>query len=94
MYDIFWDRETGGILLTDEKEDAIKGEVRPVFYEELDLLGFERHWSYDRIDKPLLWATPGRRYFYQGELVAEAKGGSIPRREQWELMSAGVTQAW
>jgi len=77
MYDIFWDRETGGILLTEKKSEATKGEVRPVFYEELDLLGFNKYWSYSKVNKPLLWATPGRRYFYRGELVAEARGGGF-----------------
>ncbi|WP_027356609.1 phosphoadenosine phosphosulfate reductase domain-containing protein [Desulfofundulus thermocisternus] len=77
MYDILWDRETGGILLTESKSEVIRGEVRPVFFEELDLLGFNRHWSYAQVEEPLLWATPGRRYFYRGELVAEAKGGGF-----------------
>jgi phosphoadenosine phosphosulfate reductase len=77
MYDILWDRDTGGILLTESKSEAIRGEIRPVFFEELDLLGFDRHWSYSKVDGPLLWATPGRRYFYRGELVAEARGGGF-----------------
>lgn len=78
MYDILWDRETGGILLTERKSETIKGEVRPVFCEELDLLGFNRYWSYSSgVKEPLLWATPGRRYFYRGELVAEARGGGF-----------------
>ena len=46
-----------------------------VFYEELDLLGFDKHWNYPKCDNPLLWAN-GRRYFYKGELVAIAKGGN------------------
>ncbi|MBC7325121.1 MAG: phosphoadenosine phosphosulfate reductase family protein, partial [Moorella sp. (in: Bacteria)] len=85
MYDILWDKETGGILLTEPSMDGLRGEVRPVFFEELDLLGFDRYWSYPRQEEPLLWATPGRRYFYRGELVGEAKGGGFFQPPQIEF---------
>jgi len=52
-----------GILLTDKTNDEIINPPRPVFYEELDLLGFDRYWSYPRSREPLLWAI-GRRYYY------------------------------
>ena len=77
MYEICWDRDTGGIFLSDEKMDGIRGETRPVFFEELDLLGFDKYWNYPRGEEPLLWAVGGRKYYYQGELVAEAKGGGL-----------------
>jgi|LFRM01.1.fsa_nt_gb phosphoadenosine phosphosulfate reductase len=77
MYEICWDRDTGGIFLSDEKMDGIRGETRPVFFEELDLLGFDKYWNYPRAEEPLLWAVGGRKYYYQGELVAEAKGGGL-----------------
>lgn len=53
-------------------------EVRPVFHEELKLLGFDRQfgWVIPEREKPLMWAE-GRRYFYRGELVGEARGGSL-----------------
>lgn len=77
MYKIVWDKKTGGVLLTsnDDGADTILL-PRPVFYEELDLLGFDKHWQYPNNDSPLLWAN-GRRYYYKGEWVAEAKGGNI-----------------
>ena len=71
MYNVKWDNEINGILLTDD-EGIVP--PRPVFYEELDLLGFNKHWKYPKVKSPLLWAI-GRRYFYKGELVAIAKGG-------------------
>jgi phosphoadenosine phosphosulfate reductase len=79
MYNIIWDKETGGIILTEQKnnDETTRGEVRPVFFEELDLLGFDRYWYYHRVAEPLLWATPGRHYYYRGELVAEAEGGGF-----------------
>ncbi len=78
MYEIVWDPETGGILLQETGAEGLKASVRPVFHEELDLLGFGHKWRYPRGEAPLLWATSvGRRYFYRGQCVAEAKGGSF-----------------
>jgi len=72
MYNVKWDSEINGILLTDD-EGIVP--PRPVFYEELDLLGFDKYWNYPKTENPLLWAN-GRRYFYKGEFVATAKKGS------------------
>ncbi|HOM97926.1 MAG TPA: hypothetical protein PLY41_06460, partial [Acetomicrobium sp.] len=71
MYGIQWDSDTGGILLVDGYDTGVRSDVRPVFYEELDLLGFERYWSYPKVEEPLLWAIGSRRYYYHGELVAD-----------------------
>ena len=60
MYNVKWDSEINGILLTDD-EGIVP--PRPVFYEELDLLGFDNNWNYPKSENPLLWAN-GRRYFY------------------------------
>lgn len=76
MYGVEWDRETGGILLCDTGGGAVDGELRPVYHEELDLLGLDSHWRYERGEAPLLWAD-GRRYFYRGEAVLEVKGGGF-----------------
>ena len=76
MYKYKWDIETGGYLLTTNLAGVSK-ELRPVFYEELDLLGFDKlNWKYPKTDKPLMWAET-RRYIYKGELVAEAVGGGL-----------------
>ena len=71
MYNVKWDCEINGILLTDD-EGIVP--PRPVFSEELDLLGFDKYWDYPKAENPLLWAN-GRRYFYKGNLVATAKKG-------------------
>ncbi len=77
MYKVTWDRDTNSILLVDnENSSKIIAPPRPVFFEELDLLGFDKFWDYPKAQEPLLWAI-GRRYYYKGELVAEAKGGNI-----------------
>ena len=77
MYKVKWDSKINGILFDDKIND--KEEIvppRPVFYEELDLLGFNKYWSYPKKKEPLLWAI-GRRYYNKGVFVAEAKGGNI-----------------
>jgi 3'-phosphoadenosine 5'-phosphosulfate sulfotransferase (PAPS reductase)/FAD synthetase/ferredoxin len=57
--------------------EALNVPPRPVFYEELDMLGMDhRGWTYPKSDAPLLWACD-RRYFYCGVLVMEVKGGNI-----------------
>lgn len=46
---------------------------RPVFYEELDLLGLDKFgWEYPHCHEPLLWAV-NKQYYYRGEFVFEAK---------------------
>lgn len=72
MYSVKWDSEINGILLTSDTTEL--STPRPVFYEELDLLGFNQYWNYPKADNPLLWAIQ-RRYFYKGVHVATAKGG-------------------
>ncbi|MBE6416473.1 MAG: hypothetical protein E7032_08090 [Akkermansiaceae bacterium] len=42
MYNIEWDQETGGILLNSKATNGtLAVSPRPVFYEELDLLGLD-----------------------------------------------------
>lgn len=77
MYNYEWDKDTGGYLLNTRTTGVIK-EVRPVFHEELRLLGFDRQfgWIIPESEAPLMWAE-ARRYFYRGELVGEVNGGSL-----------------
>lgn len=78
MFKISWDKETGGILLGNRVTDETLGiSPRPVFHEELGLIGLDRlGWHYPRCQEPLLWAQ-NKRYFYRGEFVFEAKGANI-----------------
>lgn len=76
MYSYSWDTETGGLLLNSSQLNFSK-EPRPVYYKELDILGFDQHWQYDRNDTyPYMWAE-ANNYYYRGRLVAKTKGGSI-----------------
>ena len=43
MYSYTWDAETGGLLLNSSPLSFSK-EPRPVYYKELDILGFDRYF--------------------------------------------------
>lgn len=88
MYKLIWDLETRGILLTEENINNIFP-PRPVFYEELDLLGFNKFWQYPKVEEPLLWAI-GRRYYYEGKLVGEASGGGIFEPPKIKVTEEGI----
>ena len=76
MYQYIWDAETNGLLLTTEQSKFSK-EPRPVYYRELDILGFDQYWTYPKDDvAPLLWAE-ANNYYYKGRKVARTKGGSL-----------------
>lgn len=76
MYSYEWDPESGGLLLKYSEEKFSK-EPRPVYYKELDLLGFDKYWNYEKDDsKPYMWAEMNS-YIYKGRLVAKTKGGSL-----------------
>ncbi|WP_337671887.1 phosphoadenosine phosphosulfate reductase domain-containing protein [Prevotella sp.] len=52
-------------------------EPRPVYSRELDILGFDKYWNYDKDDSvPLMWAE-ANNYIYKGRLVAQTKGGTF-----------------
>ena len=78
MFKVIWDPAYNGVRLTmSSKGDALNVSPRPVFWEELDLLGLnKRGWIYPHVEEPLLWACD-RRYFYKGNLVLEVKGGNV-----------------
>lgn len=77
MFKICWDKENNGVLLSDQiSENEQIQPARPVYYEELDLLGFNEKFDYPKNDLPILWAID-RRYYYKGELIAEVHGGSL-----------------
>ncbi|MBR1683399.1 MAG: phosphoadenosine phosphosulfate reductase family protein [Bacteroidaceae bacterium] len=100
MYKITWDKETGGVLLHSRIVEGTLGvSPRPVFFEELDLLKLnELGWEYPHSIEPLLWAV-NKQYWYQGELMFEAKGANIydaativfqPGREKMTLKPVNV----
>jgi phosphoadenosine phosphosulfate reductase len=76
MYSYTYDNKTGGILLNSSPTGFSK-EPRPVYSPELDVLGFDKYWKYDKqTDRPYMWAE-ANNYYYRGTLVATLKGGNI-----------------
>ena len=76
MYSYTHDETTGRILLNSSPTGFSK-EPRPVYAPELDVLGFNRYWTYDsQTDKPYMWAE-ANSYYYRGKLVAKLKGGNV-----------------
>ncbi|WP_018963726.1 phosphoadenosine phosphosulfate reductase family protein [Coprothermobacter platensis] len=88
MYGVIWDTETNGVVLIPDKDKSLNVSPRPVFFEELDLLGFDKKWRYPHTQEPLLWRA-GRRYYYKGKLVAEANGGGIYEDPTLEFTEEG-----
>lgn len=76
MYSYKWDGATGGLLL-DSTPLGFSREPRPVYYQELDILGFDKHWNYEKNDAfPYMWAE-ANSYWYRGRKVAQTRGGSL-----------------
>ena len=76
MYNYHYDEESGGILL-EPSISVYSKEPRPVYSQELDLLGFNKHWKYScNKDCPLLWAESSN-YLYHGKIIAKVRGGSL-----------------
>lgn len=92
MFKITWDKETGGVKLSSKIVEGTLGvSPRPVFFEELDLLGLNKlpdgkAWQYPHCKEPLLWAC-NKQYYYHGELVFEARGANIYDPAKVELSS-------
>ena len=87
MYQYLWDAETGGLLLTSD-ESKFSKEPRPVYYRELDILGFDAYWSYPRDDSaPLMWAE-ANNYIYRGRRIAYTRGGSLYTAPELVILEA------
>lgn len=76
MYSYTYDAETGGILLN-STPTVFSKEPRPVYAPELDMLGFDKYWNYDKqSDIPYMWAE-SVQYWYRGKRVAKLRGGNL-----------------
>ena len=57
MYSYTFDSKTGGIILNSTPTNFSK-EPRPVYAAEMDILGFHKHWDYDKQNEvPYMWAV-------------------------------------
>jgi phosphoadenosine phosphosulfate reductase len=85
MYAYTHDSSTGGLLLNDGTLLFSK-EPRPVYYRELDILGFDKHWKYKKQDEvPYMWAE-ANCYWYRGKMVAKVKGGTLYTAPELDLL--------
>lgn len=76
MYSYTYDFETGGILLNSTPTNFSK-EPRPVYAFEMDLLGFDKYFEYEKQNEiPYMWAEASV-YWYRGTQVAKTKGGDL-----------------
>lgn len=76
MYSYTYDESTGGILLN-STPTLFSKEPRPVYAQELDMLGFDKYWKYEKQnDIPYMWAE-SVNYLYRGKHVAKLKGGDL-----------------
>ncbi|MEH2960229.1 phosphoadenosine phosphosulfate reductase family protein [Candidatus Merdisoma sp. JLR.KK006] len=76
MYSYTYDIETGGILLNSTPTNFSK-EPRPVYADEMYLLGFDQFFEYEKQNNiPYMWAE-ANVYWYRGIQIAKAKGGSL-----------------
>ena len=86
MYSYTFDEETGGIILN-TSPTVFSKEPRPVYAPELDLLGFDKYWIYDKqADVPYMWAESAN-YWYRGKQVARLKGGDLYHAPEILLMT-------
>lgn len=86
MYAYTYDPETGGILLNDSTPLFSK-EPRPVYAREMDILGFDQQWKYDKQDDfPYMWAE-SNVYWYRGVQAAKTRGGSLYVKPEIEYLS-------
>lgn len=87
MYSYTYDPDTGGLLLN-STPTGFSREPRPVYAAELDLFGFDAHWSYERQNEaPYLWAE-ANIYYYRNRKVAMLKGGDLYQAPELVLLES------
>ena len=77
MYKVSWYKKTNLIKLNESgmsSEDELNS-PRVVFTDELRLLGINRY-TYSKDNVPVCWCID-RKYFYEGNVIFEAKGGDL-----------------
>lgn len=86
MFNYTYDEKTGGILLND-KATIFSKEPRPVYAQELDFLGIDEFYEYDKQqDYPYMWAE-ANHYIYKGKRIFDVKGGSLYEKPSVTLIN-------
>jgi 3''-phosphoadenosine 5''-phosphosulfate sulfotransferase (PAPS reductase)/FAD synthetase and related enzymes len=89
MYGYKWIDGENGIFKLDVSV-TVQKEIRPVFKEELDFFEMYKVWEYPDTKAPLLWAEGIRKYVLNGEVIAEAKGGSFYEKPKIVIKNSGI----
>lgn len=78
MFKVKWDNENNGIILSNNisESEELSVHPRPVYLQELELLGINKYYNLPITEDPICWCTD-RRYFYKGKLFFERKGANI-----------------
>lgn len=77
MFKIKWDTDNNGVILSDQIEENEEVYApRPVYADELRMLGMDTAFELPRENVPVCWETD-RKYFYFGDIIAETKKGNI-----------------
>lgn len=89
MFTYEFDPDTGGLLLKDDIQIFSK-EPRPVYAQEMDFLGMDTIWNYEKQQElPYLWAE-SNAYWYRGEMIAKAVGGSLYETPELQMCQKEV----
>ena len=77
MFKIKWDIENNGIILSDyiEEKDSLNS-PRPVYVEELKMLGLDKSFELPKENVAVCWEID-HKYYYYGEVIAETRKGNI-----------------
>ncbi|MDE6433411.1 MAG: phosphoadenosine phosphosulfate reductase family protein [Lachnospiraceae bacterium] len=77
MFKIKWNSSSNGVILSDYIEESeTLNAPRPVYVEELKMLGLDQVFSLPIDNLPVCWEID-RKYYYKGELIAETQKGNI-----------------
>ena len=77
MFKVKWDSDNNGVVLSEyiEENDALNS-PRPVYAEELRMLGLDKSFTLPNDNVPVCWEID-RKYYYYGEVIAETSKGNI-----------------
>ena len=71
MYSYKWNKRTGGYTLVPEAGRFVASELRPVYAQEMKLVGLDAHFKFDEGEtRPICWAKQ-TTYIYRGEEIAK-----------------------
>ena len=77
MFYVEWEAESNGVVLKlEQTPNTLSVSPRPVFWEELEILGANSFFSYPKSSAPLCWAC-GRKYYVHGRCFMEVNGGNM-----------------